>query len=205
MTVAEKIKTNTVKFLREKVKLTNKQISFLLCKGVFPYEYYDSLDKHKETSLPPREAFFSKLTGSGISEEEYQHAHRVWKACDCKSFKDYLGYYLLTDVLLLSDTFEEFRNMTMEHYGIDAAYVFTSPGMSFHAMLRKTGVEIGQIDNQELYMLIQNNIRGGISMIRKRHSKANNKYQKISKHDPSKPTTFITYLDANNLYGWAMS
>ena len=71
------------------------------------------------------------------------------------------------------------------------------------AMLKVTGVKLEKISDIDKYLIIEKGLRGGISYIAKRYAKANNKY--ISDYDSKKPSTFITYLDMNNLYGWAMS
>ena len=78
--------------------------------------------KLHETSLSPKEAFHSKLTGEGITDEDYQHAQTVWKEFNIVSIKDYQNVYDLSDVLLLADIFENFRNICMTHYGLDLAW-----------------------------------------------------------------------------------
>ena len=89
--------------------------------GVYPYDYVDWLKKLDETSLPQKEEFFSKLTGEGITDEDYQHAHTVWKEFDIESMKDYHKLYNLSDVLLLTAIFENFRSICQNHYELDAA------------------------------------------------------------------------------------
>ena len=196
-------KINTINFMKNELKFSDEQISLLLQKGEFPYEYFDSLDRLKETKLPKISDFYSNLSGKTITEEQYNHSIKVWNNLHCKTFKDYLKYYLLVDVLLLADIFEEFRNVSMNYYGIDPTHVFTSPGMSFHAMLRMTEINLELLSDLDMYMFYNHGIKGGISMIRNRYAIANNPY--LKDYDPSKPTTYIIYLDANNLYGWAMS
>ena len=85
-------------------------------KGVYPYDYVDCLNKLDETSLPPKEAFNSKLTGEGITDEDYQHAITVRKEFNIESMKDYHNLYNLSDVLLLADIFENFRSICMNRY-----------------------------------------------------------------------------------------
>ena len=87
------------------------QLSLLLRKGVYPYDYVDCMKKLDETNLPPKEAFYSKLTGEGITDEDYQHAQTVWKEFNIDSMKDYHNLYNLSDVLLLAHIFENFRNI----------------------------------------------------------------------------------------------
>ena len=106
------------------------------------------------------------------------------------------------DVLLLA-VFEKFIDTCLKFYGLDPCHYFSSPGLSWDAMLKMTGVKLEKISDIDKYLFIEKGLRGGISYIAKRYAKANNKYMK--NYDPKKPSKFITYLDMNNLYGWAMS
>ena len=171
-------------------------------KGVYPYEYMDSFERFEEDCLPTKSKFFSSLTGEGIKDEDYDHAKEVWKAFGMRNMGDYHDYYIAADVLLLADVFESFRNSCLKNYGLDPCHYFSSPGMAWDAMLNMTGVKLELISDVDKYNFVDEGIRGGISFIGKRYSKANNPM--VSDFDEEKPTTFITYLDANNLYGWAM-
>ena len=84
---------------------SGNQLSLLLRKGVYPYDYVDCLNKLDEKSLPPKEAFYLKLTGEGIMDKDYQHAHAVWKEFSIETMKDYHKLHNLSDVLLLADIF----------------------------------------------------------------------------------------------------
>ena len=180
-----------------------KSLELLKRKGVFPYEYMTDFSKLSKTSLPPKEAFYSQLNDSHISDEDYAHAKNVWKVLGCKTMRDYHDLYLKTDVLLLADVMTEFRKTCKSAYGLDALHYYTSPGLAWHAMLKYTGVELDLISDPDMYLMIERGIRGGVSSIMKRHSEANHKY--LDDYDPKKPNKHILYLDANNLYGWAMS
>lgn len=90
-------------------------------KGVFPYEFVDDWDKLDEKSLPNKEAFYSKLTGSNTTKDEYKHAQRVRKQFQRSTLGDYSDLYLKIDVLLLCDCFEAFRDITLSNYSIDPA------------------------------------------------------------------------------------
>ena len=111
--------------------------------------------------------------------------------------------YLKTDVLLLTDVFENFINTCLEYYGLDPCHYFSSPGSSWYAMLKMTGIELELTSDIDMHVFIEKGMRGGISDIAQKHSKANNKYMK--RYDSSKESKFIMYLDANNLYGWTMN
>ena len=172
-------------------------------KGVYPYDYVSNLKKFSETQLPPREEFYSKLNDEHISEEDFYHAIRVWDTLNCKTIRDYHDLYLKSDVLLLADVFENFRKTCLKHYNLDPAYYYTSPGLAWDACLKTTGQQLQLLDDYDMLMMFERGIRGGITHISKRYAEANNKYMKT--YDPQKPSTYIQYLDANNLYGWAMS
>ncbi|CAH3161229.1 unnamed protein product [Porites lobata] len=171
--------------------------------GVFPYDYVSNLSKLTETQLPPKEEFYSKLNDEDISEEDYYHAIRVWDTFNCKTIRDYHDLYLKSDVLLLADVFENFRKTCMKHYNLDPAHYYTSPGLAWDACLKETKQELQLLDDYDMLMMFERGIRGGISHISKRYAEANNKYMKS--FDTQKTSTYIQYLDANNLYGWAMS
>ena len=128
----------------------------------------------------------------GISEKEYQRADNVWKVFKIKHLGEYHDLYLKTVVLLLCDVFEKFFSTCLEYYYLDPLHYFSSPGLSWDAMLKMTGIEIQKIDNIGMHLFLEKGMKGGISYISKR-------YSKIDKNKT------IMYWDANNLYGWAMS
>ena len=117
--------------------------------------------------------------------------------------RDYHNHYLEKDVLLLADVFEKFIDTCLEFYKLCPCHYFSSPGLSWDAMLKMTGVKLEKISDIDKCLVIDIGLNIIISYIAKRYAKANNKYMKD--YDPKKPSKFITYLDMNNLYGWAMS
>ena len=124
---------------------TPKQAEILKQKGFYPYEYMDTEEKFNDTKLPPREAFYSKLSGRGIKEKDYNHAWNVWNTFKMKSFKEYHELYNITDVLLLADVFENFRDLCLKIYGLDPVYYFTAPGLAWDACLKMTNIDLGII------------------------------------------------------------
>ena len=98
---------------------------------------------------------------------------------------------------------EKFIDMCLKYHGLETCHYFSSPGLSWDAMLKMTDVKLEKISDIDKYLFIEKGLRGGISYIAKRYAKANNKY--MNDYDPKKPSTFISYLDMNNLYGWEMS
>ena len=180
-----------------------KHPELMKSKGVYPYEYMDGRDRFTETQLPPKECFYSKLTEEEITDEEYDRAQLVWKTYGCKTMQDYHDIYLKSDVLLLADVFEAFRTMSLETYKLDPCHYYTAPGLAWDAMLKHTKVNLELISDPEIFLLLENSIRGGVAMISKRYAKANNPL--VDGYDDTKPTTWLLYLDANNLYGWGQS
>lgn len=90
----------------------------MLRKGIHPYDWMDSVEKLNEKSLPPKEAFFSKLNGTNASDEDYDHAQKVWKEFEMETFLEYHNLYNKSDVLLLADVFENLRDICLENYGM---------------------------------------------------------------------------------------
>ena len=150
-----------------------------------------------------QDKFYSGLSQEGITDDDYQHAQEVWTTFDCQTIGDYHDLYLRTDVLLLADVFENFRKTAMATYGLDPAHYLTLPGYSWDCLLKLTNIELEQITEPDMYLFIEKGLRGGISMVSHRHAQANNQY--MENYNNEEPTSFIQYLDANNLYGWAMS
>ena len=181
---------------------TDDKLALLKRKGVYPYEYMNSIELLEENKLPSKNSFYSTLTGGGISDEDYQHAQKVWEEFEIKSMEGYLELYNETDVFLLADVFENFRDICLENYKLDPAHYFTAPGLSWDACLKTTKVELELLSDIDMLLMIEKGIRGGVSMISTR--KANNKYMG-DKFNPDELSKYIQYLDANNLYGAAMS
>ena len=182
---------------------TPEQVKVLKQKGFFPYDYLDSIEKLKETTPPPQEAFYSKLKCKGINNYNYKHVLNVWKTFKMKTFKDFLSVYNTTDVLLLADVFEKFRDVCLKNYGLDPAHYYTAPGLAWDAMLKMTKINLELLSDVDMLLMIEKGIRGGISIISNRYGKANNKYMK--KYNKKELIKFLMYLDVNNLYGVGMS
>ena len=136
--------------------------------------------------------FFSSLNDCGISEKEYERAANVSRVSGFKNLREYHDLYLKTDVLLLCDVFENFISVYLKDYGLDPCHYFSSPGVSWDAMLKMAGVQLETINNIEIHLFLKKRMRGGVSYISKRYSKSNE-------------NTEIMYWDLNNLYGTVMS
>ena len=117
---------------------TPAQCELLIKKGIYPYEYMSEWEKFKETKLPPREAFYSKLNMAGVKDEDYEHARKVWEKFEIKNLGEYHDLYLKTDVILLQNVFEAFREVCLKDYGLDPAHFYTASGLAWKACLKKT-------------------------------------------------------------------
>lgn len=189
--------------LRKEFKnLSDDQICLLERKGVFCYDYVDSWQKLEETTLPQKELFFSRLTNEDISDGQYTFANEIWEKFNIKTLGEYADLYLRVDVCLLAIVFENLRETCYKLYKLDPANYYTAPGLSFDAMLRFTKAKLELPKDVDMVLLIERGIRGGISQCSKRYVKANNKY--MDTYDKSKKSTFIMYVDCNNLYGFVM-
>ena len=184
-------------------RVIKENTSLLTRKGVYPYDYVSSIHKLKETKLPSKDEFYSKLYDEEISEEDFQHAQNVWKTFNCKTLQDYHDLYLKSAVLLLADVFENFRKTCLKHYKLDPCHYYTAPGLAWDACLKETKQDLELLKDYDMLMMFEKGIRGGITHISKRYAEANNKYMK--NFDKTKPSSYVQYLDANDLYGWAMS
>ena len=192
---------------RESLKYTSqrfkgKKLDLMVRKGVYPYDYMDSFDKFNK-KLPMKKEFYSILNNEHISDEDYEHAQDVWNTFSLKNMGEYHDLYLQSDILLLSDVFENFRKTCLEYYKLDPCHYFTSPGVSWDAMLKMTDIKLELMTYIDMFQFIEKGLRGGISYRANRYGKANNKYMR--EYDEKAPSKYIMYLDANNLYGWAMS
>ena len=128
---------------------------------------------------------------------------KIWDKFKSKNMGDYHDHYFKKNVLLLAEVFEKFIDTCLKYYELDPCHYFSAPGLSWDAMLKMTAVKLEKKSDIDKYLFIEKGLRGGIYYIAKRYAKANNKY--MSDYDSNKQSTFITYLDKNNLYGWAMS
>ena len=190
-------------FKYTKQEFKKEQFNLMKQKGIYPYDHMDSFDRFNETKLPVQQDFYSILNNEHISDEQYKHAQNVWDTFNLKTMGDYHDLYLKSDILLLADVFENFRKTCLQYYKLDPCHYFTSPGLSWDAMLKMTDIKLELMVDIDMFQFIEKGMRGGISYIANRYGKANNKYMK--NYDEKAPSKYIMYLDANNLYGWAMS
>ena len=192
---------NAFKYTQQEFQ--DEQLNLMKQKGIYPYDYMDSFDRFNETQLPEKQDFYSILNNDHISDEQYKHAQNVWDTFNLKTMGDYHDLYLKSDILLLADVFENFRKTCLQYYKLDPCHYFSSPGLSWDAMLKMTDIKLELMVDIDMFQFIEKGMRGGTSYIANRYGKANNKHMK--NYDEKAPSKYIMYLDANNLYGWAMS
>ena len=175
----------------------------LLRKGVYPCEYADSWERFNETSLPDKEAFFSSLNIEDITDVGHRHAKKVFKNLSKKNLGDYHDLYVQSDTLLLADVFENFRNMCIKVYELNPDHFLSAPGLAWQACLKKTEIELKLVTDFNMLLMVEQGVKGGVCHAIHKYVKVNNKYMK--NYDKNEESSFLEYLDGNNLYGWAMS
>ena len=163
----------------------------------------DSWESFNETSLPDRKAFYSELNFEDITDKDYAHAQKVFKELKLKNLSDHQDLYVQRDTLLLADVFENFRNKCIEIYELDPAHFVSATGLVWQACLKKTRVKLELLTDIDMLLIVEKGIRDGICHSVHKYAKANNKYMK--NYDKDKESSYLEYLDANNLYAWAMS
>ena len=175
----------------------------MLRKGVYPYEYMGSWEKFNETSLPSKEDFYSHLNMEDIDDIDYRHGNDVFNKFKLNNLGDYHDLYVQSDPLLLADVFENFRDMCLKEYELDPAHFLSLQGLAWQACLKKTNIELELLTDYDMLLTVEEGIRGRICHSIQRYAKANNKYMKS--YNNNEESSYIQYLDANTLYGWAMS
>ena len=163
----------------------------------------DSWKKFNETSLPSKDDFYSNLNMENIDDIDYRHGSNVFKRFELENLGDYHDLYVQSDTLLLANVFENFRDMCIKEYELDPAHFLSLPGLAWQACLRKTNIELELLTDYDMLLMVEEGIRGEICHSIHRYAKANNKYMK--NYNNNEESSYIQYLDANNLHGWAMS
>lgn len=195
------VKSNHKFDLLDSICDDEKQKELLLRKGVYPYSFATSVKKLRKTKeLPPKEAFYNDLTDTPVSDEDYEHAQKVWREFGVSNMMEYTTLYLRTDTLLLAEAMTELRRTMWKDFELDLTRYLSLPMMAKDIMLKTTGVELELITDQEMSDLVQKNLRGGLSFINKRKSQRGSHADLAEDDDRT-----ITYIDCTNLYGKAMS
>ena len=191
---------------KDKFKHTTKYLGnddIVFSKGVYCYSYMTGRDKFAETKLPPIEMFYNTLKDEKLDAEDYRRAQEIWTKFNIENMQRYHDHYLLSDVLLLADVVENFRNSVMEKHKLDCLHYFTLPSLAWNMALKHTKAKLDLITDSEIYLMLENSLRGGIATISKRYAVANNPH--VDGYDETQPHTHLSYLDANSLYATAQS
>ena len=202
------------------LKKNEEKFNLLTQKGIFPYSWFSCDQKFKVKKLPKIEEFYDELNKVKCEISDYERANLIWSDFNCKSFKHYHDLYLKTDVCLLADIFENFRNIAFENYGLDVVHFITLPSYADSALYKFYGGEIELITDEDMLLMIESGIRGGVSTISGRYSQANNftlpTHQEaemmrfttgidVINYDEDEEKKWLLYIDANNLYGYGLS
>ena len=134
----------------------------LLRKDVYPHEYMDSWGRFNETSLPPKESFYSELNLEDISDKDYLHAQKVWDVFEIRNLGEYHDLYVQTDTSLLADVFEKIKDKCIDIYGLDPSYFLSAPGLAWQACLKKTKVKLDLLTNIDMVLMVEKGTRGGM-------------------------------------------
>ena len=144
---------NNLKYTSEEFK--GDKLHLMSKKGVYPYDYMDSFEKFDQMELPTKEHLYSILNDPDITNDEYDHARKVWKTFKLKNMGDYHDLYLGSDVLLLTDVFENFRKTCLQYYKLDPCHYFTSPGLSWDAKLKMINIKLELMTDIDMFQFTE--------------------------------------------------
>ena len=189
-------------FQSEWSHLSLEDFELLSRKGVYPYQFMDSHEKFQMRELPSRSCFYNDITKKDISDEDYEFVQTLWDRFGMETMGSLHDLYMICDTLLLSDIFDNFRNFSLKHYGLDPAHFTTAPGLSWSASLLLTKQVLEIPTDPNMHIFFDRGMRGGISLVANPFAQANNEF--MDNFNSSLPRSEIKFYDANNQYGWAM-
>ena len=128
-----------------------------------------------EDMLPDKESFYSELNKEDLANDDYAHARKVYDTFNIKNLGEYHDLYVQSDTALLADVFENFRDKCLNINKLDPAYYLSAPGFSWDSCLKKTGIKLELLTDNEMLLLFEKGIRGGICTVIHKYAKANNK------------------------------
>ena len=163
----------------------------------------DSWKRFNEPVPLDQKQYYSRLNDENISDSDIDHVKNVFNTFKIKNLGKYHDLYVKTDTVLLADVFENFRDKCLNTYKLDPVYYLSVPGFSWQSCLKMTKIKLELLIDNDILLLFEKGIRGGMCNAIHTYANANNKYMK--NYDSTKESIYIMYLDANNLYGWAMS
>ena len=199
----EDVFPNLHNYFKEKWSHVPKDaFEMLTRKGVYPYSYMDSFDKFEETSLPEKSKFYNDLKKKHISDEDYAFIQKLWDTFQLRNLGELHDLYMETDVLLLTDVFEEFRNFSLKEYRLDPAHFITAPGLSWSAALLLTKQRLEIPVDPDMHLFFDKGLSGGASQVASPYAKANHEH--LKDFDIEVLRAYIAMFDCNNQYGHAM-
>ena len=178
------------------------KFNLLLRKGVYPHEYMGKCEKFSIDKLPNKELFYSELNKEHITNEDYEHAQKIWDTFKISNFGEYHDLYVQSDTSLLADVFENFRDKCIKIHKVDLANFLTAPGLAWFACLKNTDIKLELLTDIDMLNMFEKGIRGGMCQASYRYAKVNNKY--MNNYDKNIESSYLEYVDANNLYGYAI-
>jgi hypothetical protein len=183
--------------------VVEEALSCVTRKGIWPYTWFTDRSKFAATELPPIDEF------ENLSESDYKHGQRVWRLFNCKTMRDFHDLYIALDVYIVADAMQGLREDSLKHFKLEPLWFYGVPGLAYDAALNTIhhehpGQGIELLSDMQHLDHWERSKRGGRTDVNVRYTKANNKYLRHGRFDPSKPSTYIRYFDMNNLYGWAM-
>ena len=151
-------------------KFGSENLELLKQKGAYPYQYMNSFERFNEEKLPSRKYFYSSIKDGKIGDDgkisdgcidvnDYYTCKKTRDKFEMKNMGDYHDHYLKKDVLLLAGVFEKFINTCLKYYGLDPCHYFSSPGLSWDALLKMTDIELQKISDIDKYLFIENRKR----------------------------------------------
>ena len=202
---------NTERIPKENAK---ERLELLLGKGVFPYEFANSIEDFSHPKLIEKKYFYNTMSRSNITDVQYDKAKNVWKAFNMCSMREYMETYCLCDTLLLCEVFERFKRQSMENFEIEPGHFLSLPGFAYQAFLKHSGVQMDYITTPELFEMLSSNLRGGHSFTSQRYEESTifkdfalntNMMTGEEETDNLREKQHIIDIDMNNLYGCAQS
>ena len=153
----------------------------------------DDWYKFDDKELPAIDKIYSNQNLSNITEKTYKHAKNVWKTSNISNMKEYHNIYVQSDTTQLADIFNQFRILCLREYKLDPAYYCKIPGVALDACLKYTYVKLELLTDEDMHLMFDKSLSGGVLQVIHRYATANNQY--MNNHDANAPSNYLTYVD----------